>query len=474
MSLKPYRFFFILLIMLVTACTQAEPTPLFLPTSTPVPPIPSATPTVTATPAYTPATALPEASASSPTLLPMPTVSTTPDVAPTVRPTRTASEPTEVPVEPTEPLSPSQAQDKAFPPAIALEPVVGGFKSPVYLTYAGKTSPWASWMFVVERIGRIQLIENGQVQPIPFLDITDRVGSGASEQGLLSVAFPPDFETSGVFYVDYTDRRGDTIIARYGLLERDPPQGDPASEQKILEIAQPAANHNGGQLQFGADGYLYIGTGDGGRAGDPWGNAQNPNVLLGKMLRVDVRGADTYRVPADNPFVGWSDVRPEIWSLGLRNPWRFSFDRATGDLYIADVGQNVYEEVDFQPAHSTGGENYGWDVMEGEHCFEPSSGCDSNGLISSVVEYDHSLGCSVTGGYVYRGTRYPEMVGVYFYGDFCSGRIWGLQRAPSGEWRGAPLLDTNASISSFGEDAAGELYVLNYGDGTVYHLIAAP
>jgi glucose/arabinose dehydrogenase len=329
-------------------------------------------------------------------------------------------------------------------------------------------------MFVVEKVGRIQMIEDGQVQSIPFLDITDRVGSSANEQGLLSVAFPADFETSGLFYVNYTDRRGDTIVARYRLREGDPPQGDPTSEQKIVEIAQPAGNHNGGQIQFGPDGYLYIGTGDGGRSGDPWGNAQNPNVLLGKMLRLDVTGADTYRVPDDNPFVGWSDVRPEIWALGLRNPWRFSFDRETGDLYIADVGQNIYEEVDFQPAHSKGGENYGWDLMEGNHCFGQPSGCDSNGLIPATVEYDHGLGCSITGGYVYRGTLYSQLTGVYFYGDFCSGRIWGLRREPSGEWRDALLLDTEASISSFGQDARGELYLLDYRDGTIYHLVASP
>jgi glucose/arabinose dehydrogenase len=242
----------------------------------------------------------------------------------------------------------------------------------------------------------------------------------------------------------------------------------------LLRIDQPAANHNGGQLQFGPDGYLYIGMGDGGRAGDPWGNAQNPDVLLGKLLRIDVAGEGAYRIPPDNPFVDRSNVRPEIWALGLRNPWRYSFDAMTQDFYVADVGQNTYEEVDFQSAGSGGGENYGWDVMEGRHCFEPASGCDTTGLVLPVAEYDHSLGCSITGGYVYRGSRYPALNGVYFFGDYCSGRIWGLRRQDGGRWQMALLQESGVTISSFGEDAGGELYVLNYGDGMIYRLIAQP
>ncbi|MEJ2559559.1 MAG: PQQ-dependent sugar dehydrogenase, partial [Anaerolineae bacterium] len=229
-----------------------------------------------------------------------------------------------------------------------------------------------------------------------------------------------------------------------------------------------------GQLQFGPDGYLYIGMGDGGRAGDPWGNAQNPEVLLGKLLRIAVTGTETYTVPGDNPYLGRSDARPEIWALGVRNPWRFAFDQATGDLYIADVGQNQYEEVDFQPAASQGGENYGWDLMEASHCFEPSAGCDTSGLVLPVTEYDHAQGCSITGGYVYRGTRYPQMAGVYFFSDFCSGNIWGLRQELSGEWKMALLLNTGMSISSFGTDSAGEIYVVGYRDGIIYHLFAAP
>jgi len=362
----------------------------------------------------------------------------------------------------------------AFPPALSLEPVLSGFKLPAYVAHAGEEPRGTSRLFIVEKAGHIRLVEDGAVRPTPFLDITDRVGSQRNEQGLLSVAFPPDFASSEIFYVNYTDRRGDTVIARYRLMAEDPNQGDPGSEQIILRVEQPAANHNGGQIQFRPDGYLYIGTGDGGQAGDPWGNAQNPGALLGKMLRIDVMGADAYEIPSDNPLLDQPGAHPEIWATGTRNPWRFSFDRATGDLYIADVGQNLYEEVNFQPAASRGGENYGWDVMEGNHCFEPATGCDVEGLVLPVAEYDHGLGCSITGGYVYRGSRYPDMAGVYFYGDFCSGNIWGLRQDEAGDWETALLLETDLSISTFGEDAEGELYVASYNDGIVYQLVASP
>jgi glucose/arabinose dehydrogenase len=420
---------------------------------------PSATPTPIAMPTPTPTTGLPEtarAEHASPTAqVVSPTWTPSAESAPTTPPTPTLALP-------------------AFPPGIALEPAFTGLQSPVYVTHAGEASSGASRLFVVEKGGRIYLVENDVVQPTPFLDITDRVGSGGSEQGLLSVAFPPDFTASGLFYVDYTDLRGDTVIARYRLLAGDPRQVDPNTEQKILQIEQPAANHNGGQLQFGPDGYLYIGMGDGGRAGDPWGNAQNPGALLGKMLRINVTGVDTYTVPGDNPFLGRAGARPEIWALGVRNPWRFAFDRATGDLYMADVGQNQYEEVDVQPAASPGGENYGWNVMEASHCFEPPAGCDSAGLVAPGAEYDHTQGCSITGGYVYRGTRYPQMAGVYFFGDFCSGNIWGLRQEASGEWKMVLLLKTGVSISSFGEDSTGEIYVVGYRDGIIYRLVATP
>jgi glucose/arabinose dehydrogenase len=451
-------------LMLITACGQGGPTssPGSLTSS---PESPGSTRTLAiedSAPPEPTATGLAETTAPAPTQPATSTVTpqstemiTTPEDTPLATASSTLSAPT-------------------FPAAVSLEPVLSGFESPVFVTHAGEESPGASRLFVVEQAGRIQLVENGSVQPTPFLDITDRVGSERNEQGLLSVAFPSDFATSEVFYVNYTDRRGDTVIARYRLMAGDPRQADANSEQKILQIEQPAANHNGGQLQFGPDGYLYIGTGDGGQAGDPWGNAQNPDVLLGKMLRIDVTRTDTYEIPGDNPGLNQPGARPEIWATGVRNPWRFSFDRATGDLYIADVGQNLYEEVNVQAAASPGGENYGWDVMEGSHCFEPPGGCDSEGLVLPVAEYDHGLGCSVTGGYVYRGTGFPQIAGVYFYGDFCSGNIWGLRQEEPGEWETALLLDTDLNITSFGEDSDGELYVIGYSDGTIYQLVALP
>jgi glucose/arabinose dehydrogenase len=356
----------------------------------------------------------------------------------------------------------------SFPPAVSLELAWGGFQRPVYLAHAGDESR----LYLVEQAGKVYLLEDGRPEPTVFLDITDRVLSQGSEQGLLSIAFPAETLGSGEFYVNYTDSQGNTVVARYRLSDGDPRQADPSSEEFVIQIVQPAVNHNGGQLQFGPDGYLYVGMGDGGRGGDPWGNAQDPNTMLGKMLRLDVIGSENYRVPATNPFVGQDGFRSEIWALGLRNPWRFAFDRVTGDLFIGDVGQNRYEEIHLQPADSGGGENYGWDIVEGSYCFEPESGCDASGLEMPIAEYDHGQGCSVTGGAVYRGSRYPQMVGVYFYGDFCSGSIWGLWRNVTGEWTSALLLQTSLSISSFGEDAAGELYVLDYSGGSVHHLIA--
>jgi glucose/arabinose dehydrogenase len=240
----------------------------------------------------------------------------------------------------------------------------------------------------------------------------------------------------------------------------------------ILRVDQPYANHNGGHLAFGPDGYLYIGLGDGGSGGDPRGNGQNPAALLGKMLRIDVNAALPYGIPGDNPFREREGYRPEIWALGLRNPWRYSFDRATGDLYIADVGQNAYEEVNFQPANSRGGENYGWNHMEGAHCFRASPQCDPAAFTLPVAEYGRGGGCSITGGYVYRGTSQPALRGVYFFADYCTGKFWALQREAGGAWVTTELIDTDVSVASFGEDEAGEVYVVGLGDGRVYRLVA--
>jgi glucose/arabinose dehydrogenase len=269
---------------------------------------------------------------------------------------------------------------------------------------------------VLEKPGRIRVVKDNALTPIPFLDITDRVGSSQSEQGLLGLAFHPDFTKNGFLYLNYTDLQGDTVVSRFAV-SGDPDQVDPASEMVLLKLPQPAANHNGGHLAFGPDGYLYIGTGDGGAAGDRFGNGQNGRTLLGAMLRLDVAGGQPYTVPPDNPFVGNQDVRDEIWALGLRNPWRYSFDRQTGDLYIADVGQNQYEEVNIQLAGNPGGQNYGWPIMEATHCFPAGQACDPTDLTLPVAEYDHSQGCSVTGGYVYRGQEYPMLTGIYLFGD---------------------------------------------------------
>jgi glucose/arabinose dehydrogenase len=354
-------------------------------------------------------------------------------------------------------------------PQIALASVATGFSSPVHIAHSGDGS---GRLFVVEREGRIRIIKNGTVLPVPFLDISSRVASGGQEQGLLSVVFPPGYSSGQpVFYVDYTGTQGvgDTVISRF-TTSTDPDAADPASEEQLLTVAQPFTNHNGGQLAFGPDGFLYIGLGDGGGAGDPSNNAQDPGSLLGKILRVDVApGTEGYAVPGSNPFVNRAGFRPEIWALGLRNPWRFSFDRATGDLYIADVGQNSFEEVDVQEASGGGGQNYGWNIREGLSCFQ-SAACAQSGLTPPVHVYDHSQGeCSITGGFVYRGQEIPALRGVYVYGDFCSGRIWGLRQA-DGIWENKLLLESKLALSTFGEDEAGNLYVADLSGGSIYKI----
>jgi glucose/arabinose dehydrogenase len=356
----------------------------------------------------------------------------------------------------------------ADPPSLALVPQTGGLVLPTHLAHAGDGS---GRLFVLEQGGRIRILKHGALLPTPFLDISDRV-SCCRERGLFSVAFPPGYASKGYFYVDYTDLAGNTVVARYRLGAH-ADVADPASEQVVLRVSQPFGNHNGGQLAFGPDGLLYVGLGDGGDGGDPQNNAQNPGTLLGKILRIDVESAASpYAVPPSNPFVGTAGRRPEIWAQGLRNPWRFSFDRSTGDLYIGDVGQNAFEEIDFQPASSPGGENYGWRIMEGLHCFNPVS-CSQFGLTLPVTEYDHTQGCSVTGGLVYRGTTFPRLQGTYVYGDFCSGRLWGL-RFDGTSWHNDVLLDTGRRISSFGEDQVGSLYLADYGSGQILKIVDQP
>jgi glucose/arabinose dehydrogenase len=359
---------------------------------------------------------------------------------------------------------PGEGQADLSWPDIALELRFGGLKQPTHITHAGDGS---NRIFVTEQRGRVLLVKNNQVVRKPFLDLTDRV-SCCGERGLLSIVFPANYTGKKYFYVNYTDKAGDTVVARYRVTQ-DPDLADPKSEEVILTIKQPYANHNGGQLAFGPGGYLYIGMGDGGSAGDPQGHGQNPSSLLGKMLRIDVEsGKRPYAVPPDNPFVNNKAYRPEIWATGLRNPWRFSFDRKTGDLFIADVGQNKYEEINVEPKGIKGGRNYGWNVMEGLHCYATEN-CARSGLALPVAEYDHDKGCSVTGGMSYRGKAYPQLQGVYFYGDYCSGRVWGLRQSGA-EWMNRELANSGLSISTFGEDEAGEIYVADYGKGNIYRI----
>ena len=359
---------------------------------------------------------------------------------------------------------PTAAQASASGPTrIALQPVVTGLRAPVYVTPAGDSS---GRLFVVEKQGRIMSVRGNAVDQTPFLDIRDRVGSSGSEQGLLSVAFHPNYKANGRLFVDYTDRDGNTVISRFQA------QGDAAdasSEVVLLRVDQPYANHNGGLVMFGPDGYLYIGMGDGGSAGDPQGNGQNLNVLLGKMLRIDVDNGEPYAIPPSNPWANGQGARPEIWAYGLRNPWRYSFDRETGDLYIADVGQNAYDEIDMQPANSGGGENYGWNIMEGNSCYRAQS-CDTSKFVAPINDYGQDIGCSVIGGYVYRGAAFPQLAGAYVFGDYCSGRVWTLRQV-NGQWQRTEVANTGMQISSFGEDEAGELYFTNLGDGGLYRIV---
>ena len=353
-------------------------------------------------------------------------------------------------------------------PSLVLQPLVSGLASPTAITTAGDGS---GRLFITLQGGTIKLFDGSKLQT--FLDISPLVSNG-SEQGLLSTAFHPQYGSNGFFYVNYTNTAGDTVIARYRV-STNPDVADPNSAVILLTIAQPFDNHNGGQLQFGPDGYLYIGMGDGGSGGDPGNRAQNLGLLLGKLLRIDVNAAAPYAIPPTNPFVGTSGARGEIWAFGLRNPWRFSFDRLTGDLFIADVGQSSREEVDFQPANSTGGQNYGWRRMEGTACFNPSSGCNDGSLTLPIIEYDHSQGCSITGGYRYRGTGIPSLFATYLFGDFCSGRIWGATEAGGGAWTFTQLLATSLVISTFGEDERGELLVAHYDavNGAIYRIVVA-
>jgi glucose/arabinose dehydrogenase len=352
------------------------------------------------------------------------------------------------------------------PTGVGLQEIASGLAFPVYLT----SPPADDRLFVLEKDGRIRVIKGGVLLGAPFLDITDLV-SKANEQGLLGLAFAPDYAASGRFIVHYTDQNGDTRISSFRV-SADPDRADPGSELPILEAEQPFVNHNGGQVLFGPDGFLYIGLGDGGSSGDPGGRAQSLEDLLGSILRIDVGAAGSYTVPPDNPFVGTTGARPEVWSYGLRNPWRFSFDRATGDLYIADVGQGDWEEVNYAAAADVGagrGVNYGWNIMEGAHCFDADT-CDQTGLTPPVVEYGHDEGCSITGGYVYRGAAVPALQGHYLYADYCRGWVRSFQAGNPSAGMDRPTLEPGGNITSFGEDASGEVYIVT-ADGRVFKIV---
>jgi glucose/arabinose dehydrogenase len=351
-------------------------------------------------------------------------------------------------------------------PRIRLEPLPLGFQQPLFLTHAGDGT---NRMFVVEKSGVIKIVTGGQVLSTPFLNIQGRVRASGSEQGLLGMAFHPRYTENGRFFVNYTDTQGRNTVERYRV-SSDPNVADPATGVTLLAIDDPAQNHNGGMLAFGPDGYLWVGTGDGGGSGDRYGNGQNRQTLLGKMLRLDVDGGEPYAIPADNPYVGQEGYAPEIWAMGLRNPWRYAFDRATNELWIADVGQNAYEEINVA-ASNAAGVNYGWPLMEGQHCFPATASCDPTPYVMPIAEYGRSDGCSVTGGYVYRGSAFPSLQGMYFFGDFCSGRVWSLDRQPGDRWRMTEQLQQAIQISSFGEDEAGEMYITTFTGGNAGHQI---
>jgi glucose/arabinose dehydrogenase len=398
-------------------------------------------------------------------------------VTPTVTPNSTAlsSGPSSPSAGTSAPPSAPSGQAQPFDPAgvaVGLEPVVEGLEAPLGVVNAADGS---GRIFVVEKGGVIRVVRDGRVESEPFLDISGKVSRGG-EQGLLGLAFHPEFPEDPRFFVNYTDEAGDTNVASFTVDSSNPDRADPGSEQRLLFVDQPYANHNGGVVAFGPDGYLYIGLGDGGSGGDPHGNGQKIGVLLAKVLRIDVDNtADgkAYAIPSDNPFVSRAGAAPEIFALGLRNPWRFSFDRATDDLWIGDVGQASWEEIDVIRA-GTSGQNFGWNRMEGGHCFRPSEGCDQTGLTPPVAEYPHQPACTVIGGYVYQGSAQPALAGGYVFADYCSGTIWAIDPSTDGPTEPTIVGQTKAGITSFGEDESGELYVTDIRGGRLLRVVATP
>lgn len=367
---------------------------------------------------------------------------------------------------------PAAAQDEPAGFDVGFEAVAEGFAQPVDITHANDST---GVLYVAEKAGTVRRIVDSERVEEPFLDISDRVGSSGYEQGLLGIAFPPDYADSQVMYAYYTNLRGFTVVSRFQVADND--IADPASEQVILVQEQPYPNHNGGQIKFGPDGYLYIALGDGGSGGDPLGAGQRLDTWLGKILRIDVDPnvvpeGEPYLIPEDNPLIDEEGALPEIYAYGLRNPWRFSFDAETGDMFIADVGQNEIEEINLLPNNSDEALNFGWNTMEGSSCFlEPN--CDTTGLTMPILEYPHAEGsCSVTGGEVYYGQNLSDLYGTYIFADFCSGLVWQGVPGEDGTWTMSDPIQSGLAISSFGVDDQGEVYVVDLNSGIVYRLEA--
>lgn len=390
--------------------------------------------------------------------VPTPTVEASPEPRATLTPTIEVSGTiTSTIVAPTATPIPASVSVLPEPGGYSWQTVVTGLNMPEGLVNAGDGS---GRLFIVEQPGLIRILKDGELLPTPFLDLTQKVNC-CGEKGLLGLTFHPNYAENGYFYVDYVelvDSTLYTVVARYSVSASDPDQADPGSELRILHIEQPFQNHKGGQLQFGPDSYLYIGMGDGGSEGDPLGNGQSLQTLLGKILRIDVDHGQPYTIPADNPFVNGGGL-PEIWAYGLRNPWRFSFDILNGDLYIGDVGQDAWEEIDWLPGGSPGGSNFGWSYFEGTHPYRGSPSANEK-FVMPVAEYSHDVGNAVIGGYVYRGQSLPAWQGVYIYGDYGTGRVWALLHLADGTWQNSQMFDTGLSIYSFGVDEQGELYMV--------------
>jgi glucose/arabinose dehydrogenase len=355
--------------------------------------------------------------------------------------------------------------------SVSLKRYVTGLRSPLAIVNAGDGS---GRLFVAEQGGQIEVVRDGAVAA-QMLDIADRISSGG-ERGLLGIAFHPGYPTDPRIFVDYTDRDGNTVVSSFTVDRANPNRLDPASELPILHVEQPFANHNGGALAFTPEGFLLISLGDGGSGGDPLGNGQSLTTLLGKILRIDVDDPTPgrpYAIPGDNPFAdGANGRRPEIWLTGLRNPWRLSYDRTTGDLWIGDVGQGAWEEIDVQRAGTPGGTNFGWNRMEGRHCFSPGTGCEDPALTLPVTDYGHDQGCTVIGGYVDRSTTPSRLSGGYLFGDYCSGRLWAIDPRRDA-WREPTVVgESGANLSAFGEDESGALYAADIAGGEILRVVA--